>query len=103
MTLPHSSWEKEVRERQSFRSEMVQSFGFTVMDHGLAMARCPSCEYLSPVNSAFSDSNSLYHLVSVLETFLETRDHEITCAFCDEQIPTTNGFEYWLWHAHFLP
>ncbi len=105
MSAPYSSWEKEVRERQSFRCQMVQSFGFTVMDHGLTMAHCPNCGYLSPVNSAFPDSdwNSLYHLVSVLETFLESQDSNITCAFCDEAIATDENFECWLWHAHYLP
>jgi hypothetical protein len=103
-----SSWEKEVRERQEFRAGMVQAFGFTVMDHGLAMARCPSCQSLSAVNCAFpnSDWNSLYHLVSVLETFVESRQYEIICANCEDEIVSETAMkadEYWIWHSHYLP
>jgi hypothetical protein len=102
-----SSWENEVRERQEFRSGMVQAFAFTVMDHGLAMARCPNCKSLSAVNCAFpnSDWNSLYHLVSVLETFIESKQYEIVCAECEDEIVGEGGMkahEYWLWHSHYL-
>lgn len=103
-----TTWEQEVRDRQEFRSQMVRTFGFTVMDHGVALARCPRCSTVSAVNSAFPDSdwNSLPHLLSVIETFLNSSSGAIVCASCKESFnlpePET-GFEYWLWHSHFLP
>lgn len=108
MTQSGSSWEQEVRDRQGFRSQMVRNFGFTVMDHGVALARCPSCSTLSAINSAFPDSdwNSLPHLLSILETFLESRSPQIVCANCNDPLNSEKrkvDFEYWLWHSHFLP
>lgn len=87
---------------------MVRTFGFTVMDHGVALARCPQCSALSSVNAAFpeSDWNSLYHMVSVLETFIETREYQVICQACKHDIVVTGGHndsEYLLWHAHYLP
>lgn len=87
---------------------MVRNFGFTVMDHGVALTRCPNCSTLSAINSAFPDSdwNSLPHLLSVLETFLEARSGQIVCSSCKDSFnpsQSDGGFEYWLWHSHFLP
>ncbi len=103
-----TSWEHEVRDRQQFRSQMVRNFGFTVMDHGVALVRCPSCQTLSAINSAFPDSdwNSVPHLLSVLETFLESRSGQIVCTSCKgafDMPADKSDFEYWLWHSHFLP
>ncbi|GEM_PF-3038803 len=108
MTQTGTSWEQEVRDRQEFRSQMVQNFGFTVMDHGVALLRCPRCAALTAINSAFPDSdwNSLDHLLNVLESYLESRSDQILCGACRDTLggPACNGdFEYWLWHAHFLP
>jgi len=108
MSGTHAGWEQEIKDRQEFRAQMVRSFAFTVMDHGVALTRCPDCQALAAVNSAFPDSdwNSLPHLLSVLETYLETTGCTVTCPHCDHEFvlnPNDEGSEYWLWHAHFLP
>lgn len=108
MTGSQAGWEQEIRDRQQFRAEMVRSFAFTVMDHGVALTRCPKCDALSAVNSAFPDSDwdSLPHLLSVLETYLESTACAITCPQCDLEFvldPADEKAQYWLWHAHFLP
>lgn len=103
-----TSWEQEVRDRQEFRAQMVKNFGFTVMDHGVALFKCPHCAGLSALNSAFPDSdwNSLPHLLSILETFLEGRKEKIVCSSCKKSFAGKNSgskLEYYLWHSHFLP
>jgi hypothetical protein len=103
-----TSWEQEVRDRQEFRSQMVSNFGFTVMDHGVALTLCPKCENLQSINSAFPDSdwNSLPHLLSVLETFLDSRTGQLVCSSCKTSFNPASAkenLEYWLWHSHFLP
>ncbi|MBI4534131.1 MAG: hypothetical protein HY711_09295 [Candidatus Melainabacteria bacterium] len=106
MSTQSPGWEQEVRVRQEFRCRMVQSFGFTVMDYGLALAICPVCKTLCSVNSAFSasDWDSLNHLVSVLETYLESPPCLVDCQQCHKDFTLTeDAGEYWLWHAHFLP
>jgi len=105
-----TGWEKEIRTRQEFRSQMVQSFGFTVMDHGVALAVCPECGALSSVNSAFPDCdwNSVPHLLSVIETYLEGQGTTIHCGSCKHgfQLHSGKGDEaehpYWIWHSHYL-
>jgi len=87
---------------------MVSSFGFTVIDHGVALTRCPGCTNLLSVNAAFPDSDwsSLAHLLSVLESYLESQNCQIACGTCkDEVVLGVAGadLEYWLWHAHYLP
>lgn len=108
MSTPSINWEQEVKDRQEFRCQMVRGFGFTVMDHGVALTICPKCSCLCAVNSAFPDSdwNSLYHMLSVLETFVETRQCRIKCSSCKTNISLEGkrgNREYWLWHSHFLP
>src|SRR5258706_7623416 len=103
-----TSWEQEVRNHQEFRSQMVSNFGFAVMDQGLAITRCQNCEKLTSINSAFPDSdwNSLFHLMSVLESFVESEQLQLNCANCNKEIGISGNkgttSEYWLWHAHFL-
>lgn len=102
-----SGWEKEVRNRQEFRLQMVRSFGFTVMDHGVALTPCPCCAALAAVNSAFPDSdwNSLPHLISIIETYVETRGTTIHCPQCKAGFQVTSkqaNAELWLWHSHYL-
>ncbi len=86
---------------------MVRNFGFTVMDHGVALTCCPHCSTVSALNSAFPDSdwNSLPHLVSVIEAFVDSRPEEMTCTVCKEPFAReadNNSSDYWLWHSHFL-
>jgi hypothetical protein len=108
MTGSEAGWEQEIRDRQQFRSQMVRGFAFTVMDHGVALTRCPECDALASINSAFPDSdwNSLSHLLSVLETYLESTGCTVECSQCQHEFvlnPANESSEYWLWHAHFLP